>query len=553
MNQNLRTPQLRPLVALSGLRPRVALAGLRPLVALAGLRPLLALLSALLAGVPNTAVAHAPQAHERSACSATSEGTDPTAPTLRQFLSRAKAEITSETLQEAFCEEPQTFCDTVRNLSIPEHEIAFGSPQMGDGAALPSTFLLRNSLATEEGQNLVVEELQNLSGTEQPLLQPLFEGNSWNRLENLYQSAQSSLIEHLSQPHLSTPEVVIEKIRGLRLLNPFDGSVPLEQRKELMASCGLSEDWELPNGRSVGDFNAFANSDGFIVLCPQMILGQNNEGLMTILIHEIAHQIGPCLVGGAILAQLSGPQCEVNSQAQPEISPWIDWHSRTRRLEQCFHEAGLNEGRDAEWLSRILQKDTKRDEELDLSATSTEGCPQTFIQHLAPSSDPLRGLVASCDPSQFHLVIQMFAMLEKSELQALEHKTLRDRARALQLQVRVLHSMVRATLPSTNQFNEAMSDVFAAQLLGPALQNYRARTSTHAPDPTSTRQNILSGLSSLCSPKKMWSHRGEAHSRDDRRMQIFASQAGLRELVGCGSPPSRGLSRRLSKCHGLGL
>ena len=549
MNQNFRAPQLRPRVALSGLRPQVALSGLRPL---------LALLSVFISGEPTAAVAHAPQAHERSTCSATLEGTtlegtDPTAPTLRQFLSRAKTEITSETLQEAFCEEPQTFCDTVRDLSIPEHEIAFGSPQTGDGASLPSTFLLRNSLATQEGQNLVVEELQNLSGTEQPVLQPLFQGNSWNRLENLYQSAQSSLIEHLSQPHLSTPDVVIERIRGLRLLNPFDGSVPLEQRKELMAPCGLGEGWELPSGRSVGDFNAFANAEGFIVLCPQMILGQNDEGLMTILIHEIAHQIGPCLVGGAILAQLSGPQCEVNPQAQPEISPWIDWHSRTRRLEQCFHEAGLNEGRDAQWLSRILQKDIQEDEELGPSASSTEGCPQTFIQQLTPSSDPLRGLVASCDPSQFHLVIQMFAMLQKSEIQALEHKTLRDRARALQLQVRVLHSMARASLPNANQFNEAMSDVFAAQLLGPALQNYRARNSTYAPDSTSARQNILSGLSSLCSNKKMWSHRGEAHSRDDQRMQIFASQAGLRELVGCGSPPSRGLSRRLSKCHGLGL
>ena len=138
----------------------------------------------------------------------------------------------------------------------------------------------------------------------------------------------------------------------------------------------------------------------------------------------------------------------------------------------------------------------------------------------------------------------MFSMLERNEIQSQEHKTLRDRARSLNLQLRTLQSNVRAVVPNTNQFNEAISDVFAAQLLEPALKKARAKGGPNS---------ILSGLSALCGTENHWQLKGEAHSRDDRRMAIFASQSELRRLVGCGSQPSRGLAKRLSQCHGLGL
>ena len=494
------------------------------------------------------------QVPSRSTCSsAAQESPQPGIKGLFTALRRTERVLTETTLQDTFCEEPQNFCDAVRELSGAEHAVAFGEGETG-GTSTESGFLMRESLSTEEGKSLVLDGLRafskSTSGTERSVLQSLYEGQSWNRLQNLYSSAQESLIEHLSQKHLSTPPVVIEKLKQLTLLNPFDESVSLGKRKELLASCGLSEGWELSTGNELGDFNAFANVEGFVVVCPQMLLAQNDEGLLTVLIHEIAHQLGPCLVGGALLAQLTKPHCTVDSRVYPQLAPWLDWQGRTKKLEQCFHRAGMNDGTDAAWVSRVLTQEFKKIGDYE---TLIEGCPRSFAEHLQPSDDPTLGLVSTCDPRQFHLLVQMFSSMERSEIQSKEQKNLRDRARSLKLQLRTLQSNARALVPDTNQFNEAISDVFAAQLLEPALKKNQAKRGQPSHTVTSSPNSVLSGLSALCGAESPWQLKGEAHSRDDRRMSVFASQGSLRRLVGCRNQPPRGLAKRLSQCHGLGL
>jgi hypothetical protein len=472
-------------------------------------------------------------------------GTEPAPQALAGFLRGAEDALTQNTLQETFCEEPQNFCEAVRDFSPEAQLIPFTGPN----------FHSLRHLLSDEGRVHVSEELRQRTGPDRPLLQPLYEGASLERLQNLYQSAQGALIEHLSQGHLSTPRVAIEKIQGLKLLNPFDGSVPLETRNELMASCGLGPEWSTPTGQSLGEFNAFANVDGYVVVCPQMLFAQNDEGLMTVLIHEIAHQLGPCLVGGALLAQLTEPECTLDSRNQPEVSPWLDWLGRTKKLEQCFHRAGINEGTDMQWISRVFKREIRKQ---GLGSESSEAtstaCSSRIAHHLMPSDRIQEGLLSSCDPSQFYMLVQVFSMMEQAELKANGNKSLRNRARALQLQARTLQSLARSMVPNTNQFNEAMSDVFAAQLLGRALERYHSIPNARPNELKKPRPNdVLAGLSTLCAEKKSWRMRGEAHSRDDRRMEIFASQSEIRELVGCSKQAPRGLSERLAQCQGLGL
>jgi hypothetical protein len=343
---------------------------------------------------------------------------------------------------------------------------------------------------------------------------------------------------------------VIEKIANLKLLNPFDESIPLETRKGMMAPCGLGEGWEHPQGKTLGEFNAFANVEGYVVVCPKALMATNDEGLLLILLHEISHQIGPCLVGGSLLAQVKTENCEVDASAQPEFTPWLDWMGRTRKLERCFHSAGINAGSDAEWASRILSEEAEREEE----KTGKSSCNAKAARQIMPSDRVQEGLLSTCDPSQYKLLIQMLNALdgiEMGEKPLTPKERVHSLARAVQLKLRSTQAKVRSHLPKSNQFNEAIADAFAAQLYERAERLYRLMREKSSP--AGAPNDILAGLSGLCATEYDWKLKGEAHSRDDQRMEIFSSQSELRQSIGCVNPIPRGLARNLSRCKGLGL
>lgn len=466
-----------------------------------------------------------------------------------KFLSLGKKEITADLLQQTFCEAPEEFCETVRELTPAQFGVAFSTQEEG-AVAIPKGFAMIRALETPEGTEAVLDALQEQAGPDQSALMPLYSGASWQRLQDLNSSAIQTLVEHLSNPALSIPAPVIEKIAQLKLVNPFDESLPLEKRKELFANCGLTDGWDRPHGDTLGAFNAFANVEGFVVVCPKTLMAENDEGLLTILLHEISHQIGPCLVGGSILTQVTTPNCEVDTRLQPELTPWLDWMGRTRKLERCFHNSGINAGSESEWLGRFLSQEVAREEK----STGKHSCESNAARHLLPSDRVQEGLISTCDTSQYKLLIQIMSAMDgvpEDEGSVSKTSRVRKLARTTQLKLRSIQAKVRDSLPDTNQFNEAFSDVFASRLLEQSLQNFqKERGEAKRPiDPNA----ILSGFSGLCTLEYNWKLKGEAHSRDDRRMAILASQTELRKALGCTNNLGPGLSRRLSRCEGMGL
>jgi hypothetical protein len=464
----------------------------------------------------------------------------------RNLLRTEIGTISQDTLRQTFCDEPQNFCDAVRELTPAQRLEAFHSAE-SDISSMPPGFHRLEVLSQPEAQTAAIETLRDPTHPEQPAIQSLYQGKSWARLNQLNASAIQALTTHLSNPTLAVPKPVIEKLAQLKLLNPFDESIPLEKRREFLASCGLGDDWNQPKAASLGELIAFANKEGYVIVCPKTILAENNEGLMTILLHEISHQIGPCLVGASILAQIQTESCEVDSRAQPELSPWLDWLGRTQKLERCFHRAGINSGSDAEWLSRFLVRELKREN----NDEEEESCSDRVASQLMPSERLGEGLLATCDPTQSKLVVAMITGmgLADEELKS-PGKRVQKIARFAQLKLGALEASIRAQMPDTNQFNEAFSDVLAAKLLEKAMKDFHQNMGRRgALEPNA----ILAGVSALCAQTSNWKLKGEAHSRDDRRFEIFSSQPEFRKILGCQSRLPTALSRRLSQCEGLGL
>ncbi len=472
------------------------------------------------------------------------KGTLPIPGNQTEFLDQASEEIAIRTLKTTFCEDPKDFCSSIRDLATGTRR----APQAPAGTSIEpvSRFLSVANLESPSGLKEATAQLRALGSPDQPLIQPLYEGAPWKRATLSFEIARKVLLDRLSDPALGAPEVVLEKIRNLKLINPFDPNLPIEKRKELYSGCRMGQTWDTPSSDQIGVFNGFA-SPGGVVLCPGLLLTMNDEALMTTLLHEISHLIGPCLVGMDILNRFSAPDCRVSAETRPEIAPWLKWMEDTRRLESCFQNAGLNEGSDAQWIARVYERNLRANP----SSSAEENCNQELPTHLRPSKIPTEGLLSSCDISQYKVVIQMMNTFDQIGLELSSTQGPKKLARSLQLGLRRLWTAYKIELPDTNQFNEALSDTLAGSLIEKALREYRQATADTSPLPDP--KAFLSGLSMLCSETKNWKLKGEAHSRDDRRMQILSSQAALRSAIGCESPIPIGLTRRLSRCQGLGV
>jgi hypothetical protein len=465
---------------------------------------------------------------------------------------RRRTEDFQAEFRDALCTRPQSACEvlidplaaaSVGNRKNPQSpRVSIGSIPF-DSSCRAHPIWIREQLDDRATSLGIVEILRERTGTEHAG-RAVFQTEEWARAQEIFRHAKEALLETLGPKGLRAPPAVLARIRAATIFDPNDPKLNEAQVNESMSSCGLSfasdsTDASADTSSHLGHWNAFAANPATVVLCPKMVLGlQSPEAMGALLLHELAHLAGPCLLGFELADEREGPNCEMPSTPNARRDDIIQWRGVTARMERCFHQSGLNDGHFPGWIEE-LARDMDSAASDDASESSS-GAPADVAeaatcgmrkQDFIPSEDPHQGLASACARDGFFLGATFHYGIEAYS----EEATRRERARARRISNRVLRRSVR---PNANQFNEAFSDAMVSR----AMPGFLARYSDGRKNPGEQGVDIAWGFSFLCDPDQSSHSRRDQHPRGDRRMEILISDPVTREAMGC-SPEKRLRSR----------
>jgi hypothetical protein len=437
-----------------------------------------------------------------------------------------------ELFRRTLCERPARACELLFRRMGSESPAAVPA----DSSCEPHPAWIQAQLASSESQTAVAATLRARSGAA-TTVEAVFRSTEWTDAQRLFEVSRSQMIRTLAAPPFQAPRDVLQKIEAARLFDPRDPSWSAEQRSELLGHCGLKEAGEADP--PLGALNAFATIEGSVVICPQMLLSARSPAALgTVIIHELAHLIGPCQTGIHLAGLRSGAGCRIPQEAGSPGAALLAWRRGLLTLERCFHEGGLNRGSTPSWAVRAATVETP---ELD-SETSPlpESCELQASDFRAGSSAEA-GLASACDNRPIFMTGMIRTVMEAADSEASTRQKISRAGRVLRLKWRY-------TRPDSNQFDESFSDYLASRVLPGVL--------AATPGEASAERRAVDqafGFSLLCEEDRVHSLRNEVHPGGDDRMAVFASQHESRRTLGCTGQPGRGerLARTLKECPGF--
>ncbi len=459
-------------------------------------------------------------------------------------------ESLQSTFRDAFCTRPRESCEVLRGAFFETSTERADSEQVFFDARCNSHPLVRlSALETERSLSDITRTLRERTGIDHAGL-AVYRTQEWQNYTEVFELAKEALLETLGPRGLNVPETVLAKIRAARLFDPHQTSLTAEQRSEALAPCSISaasleEGVRTSDRDQLGEFNAFAGLPADIVICPKVVLStQSPEAIGTVLLHELSHLVGPCLLGYELASFRQGPRCTLSSIVSPQVEGLRNWRRRTHRVEECFYRAGINRGRNPRWLIALVEgaSDNANSATADPTPTpnpSEAGGCGVSLRDFEASNDIDQGLASTCDRSLLVISGALHYGLRDLDEEATRYERLRARVRAQRLNRMVDH-------PDENQFNEALSDALASRTLPAFLARSRLRN----PGTNSSGEELAWSLGFLCDLDQ---HRADSrmfHPDGNRRMEILSSDPQTRALLGCEAdqrPRSR-LSRRLEEC-----
>jgi hypothetical protein len=444
-------------------------------------------------------------------------------------------------LEGAWCQDPKRFCEHVRDAKKQD----------------PSGKLLRESLSAGGCRIPVMERLERMEDAQQEkeilqvlearsegdgVFHSLYSGESWERVLKMVGHVQALYLEEMNRTPPRVSDSVKERISKLRVINPFDPNTSESDRETILSSCMIGDSWKTQTAqeqKTLGNWYAFAQADGAVVICPKVLLAMNDEGMAQLLIHEISHLVGPCALGVSLWGQLEAPNCTLPQDDATE--GLLTWIGRLRRLEKCTHEAGINSGSLAKTISRIARSEQRSKKSMG------PGCSHVLPHFLAPSSDREKGILSYCDMTLYLGAYGMSATLERGELQNQRESggepfrtRVLSRIKELKLYLKEKKLGRLSERPDSNQFNETYSDLMASRYL-PALLTRLGVT------PQS--KDVLDGFSWICREPEDRKLKHESHGLAPQRFQVLSSQPALREWMGCSQKKApTSLGRDLAGC-----
>jgi hypothetical protein len=446
-------------------------------------------------------------------------------------------ENTSELIQ-TLCENPKKFCAQFRDKIYEKGKpIDFENPDGRihfDSDCKMFVGNKRKLIESEEASNKVAEILR--ARTDQGKLpktdfefsghaEGVYFDENWKKAKSQFELSRKVIINYLEKMDPTAPKVVVDRIKNTKLFDPYDSSIPKEKRQELFSNCEATND-------KLGSYNAFANTDGMVVICPKLLVASQGDKLLDLFLHEISHLIGPCLMAQLMVQKLTPPECDPKKSEAAEVQDLGHWIGRMKKLDQCFIKAGFNKGGDELWIARELQKAMEGPISMEDNKCPLD--PKDFKR----SKDPFKGTWSYCDPANVKLVVLMAQIGKGIETESKFAQKINNLKKTL--------TILKIKIPDANQFNEAHADWMAARLLPEAMKEWSSENKDSKKGGEGV--DMASQISKLCSGSYQFFQKGEAHPLDNDRMAIFASQPEMRQMLGCKEDP-KFFSKRIGKCE----
>jgi hypothetical protein len=443
-----------------------------------------------------------------------------------------KSQITCEEIKSSgvqdLCHNPKKFCDNIRKTEASQF-----LKNYHDSKCRPYIYWSKEQLNSEEGAKKIGKILrERIDRSKLPTPdfefvgheEGIYQGESWEKAKEQFKISKSVLLEYLKNLSPAAPEIVISTIEKTNIMDPYDKKIPLEFRQHALGNCGS-------DAETIGDYNAFADFNGYVTVCPKILLATQGENLLTLFLHEISHQLGPCLMANQMITYLTPPECDLSKSEDKRIQDIGSWIGRLHELEECFLDAGLNKGSDDKWLGKKLDQLMSKEAKEDPTKCLSKG------SEFKISKDPFKGTSGYCDHSNAKTIILLTQIMNQLEVKNKMLKMIgKVQSKITELKIKI---------PDANQFNEGHADWLAGRLLPKAIGEWnklqKNKKNSNLPE------DIASELSLLCSNTKDYLLKGEAHPLDQRRMEIFLSQTDLREMLGCEGKPKQ-FSRKMNKC-----
>jgi hypothetical protein len=442
-------------------------------------------------------------------------------------------------LVKTLCENPNKFCAHFRDKAFKK------GPKI-DFANLDSRFYFDSNCKMFVGDKRKILESTEVSNTVADILKArtnqsnlpkadfefngheegIYVSDEWKKAKSQFEISRNVIINYLKNMNPPAPKVVIDRIINTKLFDPYDSTLSKEKKEEMFSSCSDKDD-------KLGAYNAFANTDGMVVICPKLLVSSGGDKLLDLFLHEISHLVGPCLMGNLMVEKLSPPLCDPKKSEDPEVQDLGQWVGRMKKLDKCFIRAGLNKGGDEKWIAKELTEiwDGPVDNQ------DVNKCPFDPME-FKRSKDPFEGHMSYCDPANVKMVVLVGRVVESMELESPIAKKINSLKQKI--------TYLKMNVPDANQFNEAHADWLAARLLPEAMNEW---SSQHKESPKSGQGiDIASQISKLCSGRYQFFQKKEAHPLDNDRMSIFTSQPEVREMLGCEGDP-KFFSKRIGKCE----
>jgi len=447
----------------------------------------------------------------------------------RHSESRETGDSVIREFRDRLCQNPAQACDPIMSYlrGLPGPSSSGGIEVAGipfDSYCNPHPVWVQAQMATPAQEAQIGETLRARTGAATTGL-AVYQGETWEQARRVFTLVRDEMLRSLSTGGFHAPAAVLERIRGARLFDPNDPSIPTARRDEFLMTCGVSATAETKS--PLGIPNAFAAPGGDVVICPKMLLSATSPAALgTVLVHELGHLVGPCQVGFDLASARVGVGCRIDETPERVSGQLMSWRRDLLTLESCFHRANLNRGRIPNWVVRILSASTSATPDAPDAPDAPDPCTPG-ASDFQPGRTPQEGLLSACDPSNLYLMATLTIGLEGLDPELPRRKRRADLVRMFLLSRRAEH-------PDSNQFDESFSDYLASRVLPGVLERLGRPI---APEAAERGLDEALGLSVLCDLDRPSSLRGEVHPEGDVRMGVLTSQPETRERMGCATRP----------------